>query len=103
MLNIDKNLDPMNVASNVYKFLNENERVRVLEVIFKPGDKARVHHHPEHIVYVLKGGKLKLVSEGKPQELELAAGSVVFLEEQNHEAENVGNTTIDLLVFELKK
>ena len=100
---MNKNLDPMDVASNVYRFLNENERVRVLEVIFKPGDSAAIHHHPEHVVYVLKGGKLRLTSEGKPQEMDLAAGSVVFLKEQNHEAKNVGKTTIDLLVLELKK
>lgn len=103
MTGTDKNLDPISVASNVYRFLNENERVRVLEVIFKPGDIASIHHHPEHVVYVLKGGRLRLTSEGKPQEMDLDAGSVVFLKEQNHEAKNVGNTTIDLLVVELKK
>ena len=96
-------MDPMNAASNVYKFLDENERVRVLEVDFKPGDKANMHHHPEHVVYVLKGGKLKLTSEGKTQELDLKQGSVVFLKEQNHEATNVGKSEIDLLVVELKK
>lgn len=99
----DSNLDPMKVASNVYKFINENERVRVLEVIFKPGEMAKMHHHPEHVVYVLKGGPLKITSEGKTQVLDLKQGSVVFLEEQNHEATNTGNSDINLLVVELKK
>jgi beta-alanine degradation protein BauB len=98
-----ENMDPMSVASNVYKFLNENERVRVLEVVFKPRDVAKVHHHPEHVVYVLKGGKLRLTSEGQTQDMDLNTGSVVFLKEQNHEATNIGDSTIDLLVFELKK
>jgi len=98
-----ENMDPMKVASNVYKFLNENEKVRVLEVVFKPHDTAKLHHHPEHVVYVLKGGKLRLTSEGKTQDMDLNTGSVVFLKEQNHEATNVGNSDIDLIVFELKK
>jgi len=77
--------------------------VRVLKVTFKPGDAAKMHHHPQHVVYVLKGGKLKLTSEGKTQELDLKEGSAVFLDAQNHEATNIGNTMIDLLVVELKK
>ena len=98
-----ENTDPLVVASNVYKFLNENDKVRVLEVIFRPRETAKMHHHPEHVVYVLKGGKLRLISDGKTDELDLTVGSVVFLKEQNHEATNIGNSDIDLLVVELKK
>jgi len=99
---MDENLDPLKSASNVYQFVNESNRMRVLKVTFKPGDTAKMHHHPEHMAYVLKGGKLKLVSEGKSQDLDLKEGTAVFLEEQNHEATNIGNTTIELLVVELK-
>ena len=96
-------LDPIKVASNVYKLNMENDRVRVLNLTLKPGDKAVMHHHPDHVVYVLKGGKAKLTSEGKTDILELKAGDTVFLNAQNHEAENIGQTTLDLLVVELKK
>ena len=97
-----QNSDPLAAAANVYKFINENDRMRVLEVTFNPGDTAKMHHHPQHMAYVLKGGKLKLLSGGKTQELDLKEGSAVFLEEQNHEATNVGDTIIDLIVVELK-
>jgi len=93
----------MKVANNVYKFIMENDRVRVLEVDFKPNDKAIMHHHPDHVVHVLKGGKLKLTSDGKTDVLELKTGETIFLKAQNHEATNVGNTELDLLVVELKK
>lgn len=93
----------MVAAGNVYKLLNENDRTRVLEVIFKPGDVAKMHHHPDHVVYALKGGKLSLTSAGKTQEMEVKAGSVMFLDAQDHEAKNTGNTTVELLVVELKK
>jgi quercetin dioxygenase-like cupin family protein len=96
-------IDPLLVASNVYKLLNENNRVRVLQVISKPGDVARMHHHPDHIVYVVSGGKVTLTSGGKTQEMELKAGSAIFLDAQDHEMKNIGKTTIDLVVTELKK
>jgi quercetin dioxygenase-like cupin family protein len=99
---VKKETDPLVAASNVYKLLNENDRVRVLEVVFKPGDAAKMHH-PDHAVCVLKGGKAKLTSRGKTQEMELKTGSVIFLEAQDHEAKNIGNTKIDLIVTELKK
>lgn len=98
-----KEMDPMVAASNVYKLLNENDRVRVLKLVSKPGDVAKMHHHPDHVIYALNGGKAKLTSGGKTQEMEIKTGSVMFLEAQDHEMKNIGNTTIDLIVMELKK
>ena len=97
------NKDPLAAASNVYKLLNENDNARVFKATFKPGDTAKMHHHPDHMVYVLKGGHLKLTSAGKTDELDLSEGAVVFLNEQNHEATNTGNSTVDLIVVEFKK
>ena len=93
----------MKVAKNVYKFNMENDRVRVLEVLFRPGDKAAMHYHPDHVVYVLKGGKIKMTSSGKTDVLDLKTGQAIFLKAQSHEAENTGKTDLDLLVVELKK
>ena len=98
-----KEMDALVAASNVYKLLNENDKVRVLEVVFKRGDVAKMHHHPDHVVYALKGGKASFTSGGKTQEMEIKTGSVMFLDAQDHEVKNIGNTTLDLLVMELKK
>jgi quercetin dioxygenase-like cupin family protein len=95
--------DPLDVASNVYKLKMENDRVRVFDVTFKIGDKAVMHHHPDHVVYVLEGGKMKLASEGKTDILDLKDGDAMFLNAQSHEAENIGQSTLELLVVELKK
>jgi beta-alanine degradation protein BauB len=103
MMKTETSSDPMNVASNVYKLLDENDKVRVLEVVFKPGDIAKMHHHPDHVVYALKGGKAKFTSGGRTQEMEIKTGSVIFLDAQDHEAQNIGDTTLDLIVVELKK
>jgi quercetin dioxygenase-like cupin family protein len=99
---MNKQVDPLVVASNVYKFIGENNRMRVLKTSFQPGSTAKMHHHPDHMVYVLKSGKLRLTSEGKTQDLDLEEGKAVFLAAQNHEATNIGKTVVDLLVVELK-
>ena len=98
-----KDMDALSAASNVYKLLNENDKVRVLQVTFKPGDIAKMHHHPDHVAYALKGGTMSLTSEGKTQEMEIKTGTAMFLDAQDHEAKNIGKTTIDLIVVELKK
>ena len=100
---MEKKKDPLIVAKNVYKFIMENDRVRVLEVLFKPNDKAVMHFHPDHVIYVLKGSKAKITSSGKTDVLDLKAGQAMFLEAQNHEVENIGKTDLHLLVVELKK
>ena len=46
-------MDPLKAASNVYKLLNENDKVRVLRVTSKPGEVAKMHAHPDHVVYAL--------------------------------------------------
>ncbi len=96
-------MDPLKVASNAYKLIMENDRVRVLEVNIKKGDKATMHHHPDHVVYVLKEGKATLTSEGKTDTIDLVKGTAFYMKAQNHETKNVGNSDIDLLVVELKK
>jgi len=95
-------LDPKIVASNVYKVINENEKMRVVRVTFKVGETAKMHHHPQHMIYVLKGGKLNLTSGGKTQAIDLKEGSAVFMEAQDHEATNIGDSVVDMIVVELK-
>jgi quercetin dioxygenase-like cupin family protein len=62
-----------------------------------------MHSHPDHLVYVLEGGKLKLTSSGKTDVLDMKSGQAIFLKAQSHEAENIGKTNAHLLVVELKK
>jgi len=100
---MEKSRDPMKVAKNVYKFIMENDRVRVLEASFKPGDKAIMHDHPDHLVYVLNDGKINLKSSGKTDVLDLKKGQAIFIKAQSHEAENTGKTDLHLLVVELRK
>lgn len=96
--------DPLQTASEVYKLMFENDRTRVMKATFKPLDKATMHHHPDHVVYVISGSKIRMTdSDGKTQEMDLKTGDAIFLPAQSHEAQNIGDTVLDLLVVELKK
>jgi len=95
--------DPLTVGPNIYKLVFENERVRVLDVSFKPGEEIAMHAHPDHVAYVRSGGKLKIShSTGAPEEFDLKPGQAVFLPAQAHSAKNVGKTPIKLVVLEIK-
>lgn len=100
---MEKAEDPLKVANNVYKFVMENDRVRVLDLSLKPGEKAAMHYHPDHVVYVLNGGNAKLTSSGKTEVMNMKSGQAFFLKSQSHDAENTGQTNLHLLVVELKK
>lgn len=96
--------DALHAAPNVYKLLMENDRVRVFDARFKPGEKAAMHTHPDHIVYVFNDGKLKLSpSKGKTQEMDLKAGQTIWMDAISHAAENLGKNDAHFLVVELKE
>ena len=96
--------DPAKVATNIYKCTLDNERVRVCEVTFKPGAKIPVHSHPDHVVYVVGGGKLTITgADGKAQDVPLKSGQALWLPAQSHSAVNSGKTEVKLAVVELKE
>jgi len=96
--------DVLEAAANAYKLLMENEKVRVMEVRLKPGEKALMHDHPnDHVVYVMKNAKFKLTSPGgKATEIDLKAGQTLWLPAGPHQTENTGTSEGHNLVVELK-
>ena len=96
--------DLAKVAPNTTKVLLENDRVRVLEVHYKPGEKAAMHAHPATLLYPLSAGKLKSTTpDGKSTENEVSVGQANWIEAVTHATENVGTTDVRTLVIELKK
>jgi quercetin dioxygenase-like cupin family protein len=95
--------DPLEVGAHVYKKRFENERVRVMEVAFKPGDKIDMHSHPDHVNYLISGGTLRLsYPDGTSKEIAAPTGEVIWIPAESHAAENVGDTEVRILVTELK-
>ncbi len=96
--------DPYEVGKQYYTLLLENERVRVSDVKFKPGDKMAMHSHPEHLVYALTPGKIKFeYPNGTTKDVEVQTGQVLWAGEESHATDNIGGTDLHVLVVELKK
>lgn len=95
--------DPMSIGKMYKKVLLENEKVRVMSVVFAPGDVMPWHNHPAHTVYAVTGGKIEITAKDqKPAVMDVKAGDVMYLEPVTHMAKNIGTTTINLVVTELK-
>jgi len=102
---MEKIQDVMKVAAKAYKLLMENEKVRVMDIRLKPGEKAPMHNHPNgHVVYVINNARFKLTfPDGKTGEFDLKAGQTLWLEAGSHATENIGITEGHNLVVEIKK
>jgi quercetin dioxygenase-like cupin family protein len=95
--------DPAVVNAKTIKVKFENDKVRVLEANLPPGVKEQVHSHPAYVIYVLEGGKYRnYASDGKTTEGELKSGEVLYRDPLTHAAENIGNTTMHMILVELK-
>ena len=96
--------DPAVVNSKTIKVKFENDRVRVLEAELPPGVKEGVHSHPAYVIYILAGGKYRnYASDGQTTEGELKTGDVLYREPLTHASENIGTTTMHLILVEMKQ
>jgi len=95
--------DPLVVNSKTIALKLENPRVRVLEATIKPGDKEKTHSHPAYVIYVIAGGKFRNhAADGTVTDGEFKTGDVIYRDPVTHWAENSGDTTIRLVLVELK-
>ncbi len=96
--------DPAVVNAKTIQVRLQNSHVRVLEATLKPGDREQLHSHPACVIYVIAGGKVRIhAADGTTTESTMATGDVVYREPVTHWAENVGSTTIHLILVELEE
>jgi quercetin dioxygenase-like cupin family protein len=102
---MEKVQDVMKAPTKALKLLLENERVRVLDVRLRPGEREPMHNHPSnHVIYVVSDAKFKLTSpDGRTNQMDLKAGQTIWMDAGSHATENVGSTDGHLLVVEVKK
>ena len=82
----------------------DNAQVRVLEAVLPPGAQEKLHSHPACVMYVIEGGKVRNhLANDKFLESELVTGQTLYREPTTHWAENIGTTTIRLILVELKE
>ncbi|HJT99375.1 MAG TPA: hypothetical protein VJ696_13745 [Rhodanobacteraceae bacterium] len=94
--------DGCSVEPKNCRILKENARFRVIDYTAKAGDKIAMHSHPDHVVYVLQGGRTKFTSEnGKVTELDAKAGDVFINPPTVHASEHVED--IHVIIVEARQ
>ena len=87
--------------------LADNDKVRVFEAQFKPGDENKaVPSASSRVVRALKGGTLmRTYADGKTQNVEWKTGEVRFIEPDKtaYTAKNIGKSDVHLYVVVLKE
>jgi|SRR5262245_3666294 len=91
---------------NSSKVILENDKVRVKEAIFVPGDKnpgMHTHEYP-HVGVAIEGGTLRFnYLDGKTETLELQPGGAGYRDANvTHEAVNVGSKSVRVIEVEIK-
>jgi len=83
----------------------DNDKVRVVEVRYKPGDAAKSRPARDRVTHVLSGGTfLRTYADGKTEQIELKTGEVRFAPGSNHSygVKNIGKSDIVMYVVQLK-
>ena len=69
----------------------------------KAGENDQVHSHPSEAVYFVSGGKARVhLPDGETMDAEFPDGGVMEHDEWTHRVENIGDTDIVAVIFELK-
>lgn len=98
------NIDGLKASPHNFKLLLENEYVRVLEYSLLPREKDTPHTHPPKSSYVVSGGKIKVYLEnGETLLFDEKAGTADWGDYVGkHYVENIGNTTVTIVLTEIK-
>jgi beta-alanine degradation protein BauB len=97
--------DATKVASDVYKLLYENDRVRVVRVGSQPGQKTLMHSHQGPAFrYAMANVKARLtMPDGTIRDIENKTGEARWIElPTRHVLENIGLTEGHTLLVEIK-
>ena len=95
--------DPTTTNPEFYRTLWENDDVRVLEYRDTPGQETTPHGHPNSVLVTLTAFDRRLSSGEESRDVQLAAGSAVWLPAQTHSGRNIGTTPTHTILIELKR
>jgi quercetin dioxygenase-like cupin family protein len=96
--------DPAKQSPEKYKVIFNNEKVRVLDVRLKAGDKSPMHSHPNYVIYSFNNSTVKFTSkDGKSAEVKTKTGQCTWRNAEAHAVENTGKTDVHVLNIELKR
>jgi uncharacterized cupin superfamily protein len=103
MPSYDPAMDPLTTGGNMIKKLADSLGVKMYEFSVKPGESWSVHSHPDHMVYVLEGGKMALYMKeaGRQDTMTFPTGAAFVSGPLTDSGRNVGKSTIKMMVADI--
>lgn len=95
-------------AKGVAKLMTvmENDKVKVMEIRYKPGDENNaVPSSASRVVYVVKGGTLtRMYADGKTEKVDFKTGDTKFNapSQTTYSVKNTGKSDVQLHIVQLK-
>ena len=95
--------DAVKVDPKHYTVEFENDQMRVLRIKYGPHEKSVMHSHPAGVVIMLTDMNTKFtLADGKTEERQGKAGSVLQAEAGGHLPENLSDQPFEAILVELK-
>jgi hypothetical protein len=95
--------DALDVDSEHYSLVFENDRVRVIRIEYDPGEKSVMHSHMDSVVVALTDTETRMhLPDGSSVDDALAAGHAQWADAGDHLPENISGQSMEALLIELK-
>jgi quercetin dioxygenase-like cupin family protein len=96
--------DPVEVDSDHYSVVFENEKVRVIRITYGPGEESVMHYHPAGVAVFLTDHHVKFtMPDGETAEVKAKTGEAAWTEAGPHLPENMGDDPLELILVEMKE
>jgi quercetin dioxygenase-like cupin family protein len=100
----DAVMDAVKAAPNLYKVLRDTMGIRIVEVIYKPGDSSALHSHPDNVLYVNEGEKAEFTGkDGTKNVMEFNKGMTAVRPGESHSVKNIGTATLKAILVEVNR
>lgn len=100
----NQDMDAAKVAPGLYTVAKDTMGIRVLNILYKPGDSSAMHSHPDNALYVIDGGKGEFTAkDGSKQVIDLKSGMTMIRGPETHSVKNIGTTTLKAILVEVNR
>jgi len=83
--------------------LLENDRVDVVRMVSKPGNKGVIKERPDRVLYIIQGAKVRFHDRnGKTEDAMWNTGDVVYNKADTRTVENIGTKDLEYISVHLK-
>lgn len=83
--------------------LLENERVGVVRMVSRSGDKGAMNERPDRVLYIVEGAKVRFhYPDGKTEDALWKTGDVVYQKADKRQVENIDTKDLTYISVHLK-